>query len=237
MLSIPSSPPTLSMDMLQDPWLRILRTSPSYLWAIRMHTVISCQHQLHPSPRQSLDGLCHPALIQLPEPVRLQLITGEWITVSAVTATACGSSVPAQYCPIDSVPSRSPSDHVSVTASAIPVHSIQPRPATSPDATSGSGIDPCESWELSDSDSEIVEDTHSLSPSQRRQAADYNKQLVRQQLVGDAVTYSRQNVVLTMCTLWPLSIILESATRRTKLSTVHELLYSYTKHYSPTSKP
>ena len=35
-----------------------------------------------------------------------------------------------------------------------------------------------------------------------------------------------------MCTLWPLSIILESATRRTKLSTVHELLYSYTKHDS-----
>ena len=52
------------MDMLQDPWLRILRTSPSYLWAIRMYTVISCQYQLHPSPRQSLDGLCHPALIQ-----------------------------------------------------------------------------------------------------------------------------------------------------------------------------
>ena len=35
-----------------------------------------------------------------------------------------------------------------------------------------------------------------------------------------------------MCTLWPLSIILETATRRTKLSTVHELLYSYSKHYS-----
>ena len=215
---------------------RSLATHPAHLPEPSLGDTNAHSDQL-PAPATSLSaaipGWSLPSSVDsVPEPVRLQLITGEWITVSAVTATACGSSVPAQYCPIDSVPSGSSSDHVSVTASAIPVHSIQPRPATSPDATSGSGIDPCESWELSDSDSEIVEDTHSLSPSQRRQAADYNKQLVRQQLVGDAVTYSRQNVVLTMCTLWPLSIILESATRRTKLSTVHELLYSYTKHYS-----
>ena len=173
-----------------------------------------------------------PSTASLPEPVRLQLITGEWITVSAVTATACGSSVPAQYWPIDSAPSGGSSVHASVTASAIPVlvHSIQPRPAPSPGATSGSGIGPCGSWGLSDSDSKVTEATHPLPPSQRQQAADYNKQLVRhcQQLVGDAVAYSHQSAVLTMRTLWPLSIIIEAATRRTTVSvtagTVHELL-------------
>ena len=60
----------------------------------------------------------------------------------------------------------------------------------------------------------------------------YNKQLVRQQSLGDSVDFSRQNVVETMCNLWPLSIILESATRRNKISTVHELLHYYGKHHS-----
>ena len=127
-----------------------------------------------------------PSTASLPEPVRLQLITGEWITVSAVTANACGSTMPTQFSPMDSAHSGDSPDPISVTAT-IPVQSIQPRPSSPPDAASGSGVDPCESWELSDSDSE---DTHSLSPSQRQQAAEYNKQLVRQQLVGDAVTYS-----------------------------------------------
>ena len=35
-----------------------------------------------------------------------------------------------------------------------------------------------------------------------------------------------------MCVLWPIPFILESATRRTKVSTIHELLQHYTKHYS-----
>ena len=47
--------------------------------------------------------------------------------------------------------------------------------------------------------------------------------------------FSIGNVVIgTMCTLWPISIIMQSATRRrrNKLSTVHGILHNYGKHYA-----
>ena len=102
-----------------------------------------------------------------------------------------------------------------------------------PSTTTGSSIDPGGDWDNFDEPIEITpEDTHTRSLSQREQVHTYNKQLVHQQSIGDSVDFSRQNVLETMCNLWPLSVILETATRRNKIFTVHELLHYYGKHHS-----
>ena len=164
-----------------------------------------------------------------PGALRLQLITGDWITVSA-TPAALASPVPAKCWPIgqDGIPQAI---HLSHEGNAQHLHDN-----TTPDApstTTGSGVDPCaDDWEdLEGQVSDETDDIHTLSLSQRDQVHAYNKQLVRQQSLGDSVDFSRQNVVETMCNLWPLSIILETATRRNRISTIHELLHYYGKHH------
>ena len=77
-----------------------------------------------------------------------------------------------------------------------------------------------------------IQTTFILSLSQRDQVLLYNKQLVCQPSLGDSVDFSQQNGIETMCNLWPLSVILETAMRCNKISTVHELLHYCGKHHS-----
>ena len=179
-----------------------------------------------------LDGVLHhnnSAGQQLDQPIMVQLMNGEWITVAAIH-TASSSSTTAQPLPthhaqdgrasVSSVPQKPPAQ--------FPAYDARPFDGN----LSSSGIDPCEEvWSEADIDS-VEEDTHTLSAAQRAQVLTYNRQLIRHQAEGEAVDFSRRNVVDTMCVLWPIPCILESATRRTKVSTIHELLQHYTKHYS-----
>ena len=157
------------------------------------HPISSTGHQ----PVIAMTLLCPvPGSTATPGSVNLQLITGQWITVSAPT---CMSPIPAQCWPLEqpSQPQPGTDGHAPGYISP-PEH--QDRIKGQPPTATTSGVDPCEHWEVSDDE---IGDTHtmSLSLSQRELTAMYNKQLIRQQLIGDAVDHSRENVVLTMCTL------------------------------------
>ncbi len=172
----------------------------------------------------------------LPEPLRLQLITGEWITIAALQHD---SPVPAQCWPIDqshasAAPTLSeqlkPPAQFPEQAPTLPeyvgTHAINQNHQSTP----SSGIDP---GDIPDDVSDSTEDdTHTLNSSQRDKVALYHRQLVRHHSEDDPVDFSRRNVVDTMCILWPISIVLPDVTKRTKVSTVHELLQHYLKHYS-----
>ena len=99
------------------------------------------------------------------------------------------------------------------------------------DYLTSEGIDPCDPSLSADSET-TDDDQHSLSVQQRAKAAVSNKQLIRMHLMDDPVDSSKENPVETMCTLWPISTLYEAATKRTKISTIHDLLSNYV-HHSP----
>ena len=115
--------------------------------------------------------------------LRLQLITGDWITVSAAPA-ALASPIPEKCWPMGQGQHPQVSSRHHANFSQLTQLSPTQQNGVTPDApstTTGSGIDPGGDWDDLDEPVEItLEDTHTLTLSQREHVFTYNKQLVRQ---------------------------------------------------------
>ena len=167
-----------------------------------------------------------PAQLPVHQPMGTMWVrthTGELLQVSPVQQhTQYPSPATVQFWPVE--PGQQPSsEHNEVDNQRSATLEPQQRDDSS------EGIDPCDPSLSADSES-IDDDHHSLSAKQRANAAVSNKQLIRMHMMDDPVDSSKENPVETMCTLWPISTLYEAATKRTKISTIHDLLSNYVHH-------
>ena len=187
-----------------------------------------------------LQGITHggpqnrPPFIAPPNLMWARLQSGEWITVTA-------TPIPQNYAspmtaPCWSVPISLEDEPLrQIPQAARPTHqsdrrgNAQGRPFRGGNTETRSGIDPGESG-MREGAVDVIQLHHTLTLEQRNKMKIFNRQLLQAQEDDEPIDFTGQNVFETMPFLWCLQAIMETATRRTRISTIIELLAHFQKY-------